>query len=148
MIEVAEAHLFRTWPGETRDSRRAEHIPTPAMSAAQVTLSHVSTKDQVLSSELHGEALLTARRPELQPLIDHLREVAQGRDDIRVECAGTIAGSWFYSAARRGEELIAAGLLMLAGPVDLDELDRWMRVGCERGMAVKQGGAVRPNMEC
>jgi hypothetical protein len=74
--------------------------------------------------------------------------VAQGRDDIRVECAGTIAGTWFSSTARRGEDLIAAGLLMLAGPVDLDELDRWMRVGCERGMAVKQGGAVRPNMEC
>jgi hypothetical protein len=32
-------------------------------------------------------------------------------------------------AARRGEELIAAGLLMLAGHVDLDELDRWMRIG-------------------
>jgi hypothetical protein len=29
----------------------------------------VSTKDQTLSAELHGEALLTARRPELQPLI-------------------------------------------------------------------------------
>jgi hypothetical protein len=32
----------------------------------------------------------------------------------------------------RGEDLIAAGLLMLAGPVDLDELDRWMRIGWER----------------
>jgi hypothetical protein len=102
------------------------------LSAGQITLSHVSTKDQVLSSELHGEALLTARRPELQPLIDHLRDVVQGRDDIRIECAGTIAGSWFASAARRGEYLIAAGLLMLAGPVDLDELDQWMRVGWGR----------------
>jgi hypothetical protein len=92
----------------------------------------MSTKDQTLSAELHGEALLTARRPELQPLIDHLREVAQGRDDIRTECAGTLAGSWFASGVRRGEELIAAGLLMLAGPVDLDELDQWMRVGWER----------------
>jgi len=69
----------------------------------------VSTKDQILSAALHGEALLTARRPELQPLIDHLREVAQGRNDIRVECAGVIAGSWFAGSARRGEELIAAG---------------------------------------
>jgi hypothetical protein len=31
-----------------------------------------------------------------------------------------------------GVELIAAGLLMLAGAVDLDELDRWMRIGWER----------------
>jgi hypothetical protein len=75
----------------------------------------MSTEDQILSSELHGEALLTARRPELQPLIDHLREVAQGRDDMGIECAGVIAGSWFSSAARRGEDLIAAGLLMLPG---------------------------------
>jgi hypothetical protein len=92
----------------------------------------MSTKDQVLSSELHGEALLTAQRPELQPLIDHLREVAQGRDDIRVECAGILAGSWFSSAAWRSEDLIAAGLLMLAGHVDLAELDRWMGIGWGR----------------
>jgi hypothetical protein len=61
----------------------------------------MSTEDQILSSELHGEALVAARRPELEPLIDHLREVAQGRDDIRTECAGTIAGTWFSSIARR-----------------------------------------------
>jgi hypothetical protein len=41
----------------------------------------------------YGEALLTAQRPELQPLIDNLRKVVQGRDDIRTECAGTIAGA-------------------------------------------------------
>ena len=74
----------------------------------------MSTKEQIPSSKLHCEALLTAKRPELQPLIDHLREVAQGRDDIRIECAGTIAGSWFSSIARRGEELIAARLPMHA----------------------------------
>jgi hypothetical protein len=103
-------------------------IPSPNRLDTEV----MSAKDQVLSSELPGEALLTAERPELQPLIDHVREVAQGRDNIRTECAGVIAGSWFASAARRGEDLIAAGLLMLAGPVDLDELDRWMRIGWER----------------
>jgi hypothetical protein len=59
--------------------------------------------------------------------------VAQGRDDIRTECAGTIAGSWLAGAARRGEELIAAGLLMLGGHVDLDELDQWVKIGWERG---------------
>jgi hypothetical protein len=92
----------------------------------------MGTKDQTLSAALHGEALLAAKRPELQPLIDHLREVAQGRDDIRTECAGTIAGSWLAGPARRGEDLIAAGLLMLAGHVDLDELDNWVRIGWER----------------
>lgn len=60
------------------------------------------------------------RRPELQPLIDHLLEAVQGRDDIRIECAGRIAGGWLASKQRRGEDLIAASLLMLAGRVDLD----------------------------
>jgi hypothetical protein len=92
----------------------------------------MSTKGQTITAALHGEALLAAKRPEVQPLIDHLREVAQGRDDIRVEVAGVIAGSWFAGAARRGEELIAAGLLMLAGRVDLDQLDHWVRIGWER----------------
>jgi hypothetical protein len=92
----------------------------------------MSTKDQILSSALHGEALLAAKRPELVPLIDHLRGIAQGRDDIRIECAGVIAGSWFSSKYRRGEDLVAAGLLMLAGYVDFDELDEWIRVGWER----------------
>jgi len=50
----------------------------------------MSTEDQKLSAALHGEALLTAQRPELQPLIDHLREVAQGRGDIRTEGAGVM----------------------------------------------------------
>jgi hypothetical protein len=92
----------------------------------------MSTADQILSSALHGEALLTAQRPELRPLIDHLAEQAQGRDDIRTECAGIIAGAWFASPVRRGHELIAAGLLMLGGHVDLDEFDDWVRVGWER----------------
>jgi hypothetical protein len=73
-----------------------------------------------------------ANRPELEPLVNHLREVAQGRDDIRTECAGVIAGGWFAGIGKRGEDLIAAGLLMLAGHVDLDELDRWIRTGRER----------------
>jgi hypothetical protein len=41
-----------------------------------------------------GEAWLSVdqSRSDLQPIIDHLREAAQGRDDIRTECAGRIAG--------------------------------------------------------
>jgi hypothetical protein len=65
-------------------------------------------------------------------LIDDLREAAQGRDDIRTECAGIIADAWFAGIGKRGEDLIAAGLLVLAGHVDLDELDKWVRVGWGR----------------
>jgi hypothetical protein len=43
-----------------------------------------------------------------------------------------IAGAWFGGIGRRGEDLVAAGLLMLAGHVNLDDLDKWMRLGWER----------------
>ena len=65
--------------------------------------------------------------------------MTHGRDDIRSECAGIIAGAWFAGIGKRGEELIAAGLLMLAGAVDLDDLDKWVRVGWER-----RRGATEP----
>jgi hypothetical protein len=76
----------------------------------------MATKDEMLSAKLHGEALLRAQRPELDPLLTELREIAAGRDDIRVECAGTIAGSWLASpGTKHGHELIAAGLLSCPG---------------------------------
>jgi hypothetical protein len=60
-------------------------------------LRHVKTLIQILWARLHGEALLRAQRPELEPLMAELCEIAAGRDDIRVECAGTIAGScWLH----------------------------------------------------
>ena len=91
---------------------------------------------------LHGEALLRARRPELEPLITELRELAACRDDIRTECAGTIAGSWFPSPATEyGHELIAAGLLLVSGPVDRDRLLQWVRTGYERGQGTWLGYA-------
>ena len=76
----------------------------------------MSTREQILSSALHGEAL--RHRPEIRALIAELAELAQGRDDVRTECAGTLAGSWFATpASSYAEELVAAGLLLLAGPV-------------------------------
>jgi hypothetical protein len=43
-----------------------------------------------------------------------------------------------------GYELIGAGMLILAGggrgfPLDYDELERWTRVGFERGMKSRKG---------
>jgi len=85
----------------------------------------MSTENQILSSALHGEALLRAKRPEIAPLIAELRELIDGRDDIRVECAGIIAGAWFASPGMaQGHQLIAADLLLLAGPPDTDLLLR------------------------
>jgi hypothetical protein len=93
----------------------------------------MSTDRQILSSELHGEALLRAKRPEVEALIAELAGLAQDRDEVRTEAAGHLAGGWFASpATARAEELIAAGLLLLAGPVDGDEINEHVREGYQR----------------
>jgi hypothetical protein len=89
----------------------------------------MSTKDHVFSAALHGEALLRGKRPELLPLVNELRELSQGRDDIRTECAGIIAGSWFARPTTMAGDLIAAGLLINAGPTDMDLLRRLITNG-------------------
>jgi hypothetical protein len=53
--------------------------------------------------------------------------------------------TWYASPATHvGYELIGAALLIIAGggrgfPLDYDELERWTRVGYERGMRSRKG---------
>ena len=57
--------------------------------------------------------------------------MANGRNDILAEATGNEAGSWYASPATRvGHEIVAAGMLILAGggngtPLNYDELERW-----------------------
>jgi hypothetical protein len=87
----------------------------------------------------------TAEKRDLAKSITELREIVDGRNDILAEAAGITAGSWYASAATHvGHELIAAGMLILAGgghgvPLDYGELERWTRVGFERGTRSRQG---------
>jgi hypothetical protein len=54
--------------------------------------------------------------------------------------AGILAGLWFVSPGRRlGHELVAAGLVILAGVTDRDQLEQAGRVGYERGRGSLQG---------
>jgi hypothetical protein len=77
--------------------------------------------------------------------IKELREIADGRDHVLAEAAGITAGSWYASPATHvGHELIAAGMMILAGggrgvPLDYGELERWTRVGYERGTRSRKG---------
>jgi hypothetical protein len=67
------------------------------------------------------------------------------QNDILAEAAGTTAGSWYASpAAHVGYELIGAAMLILAGggngvPLNYGELERWTRIGYERGMRSRKG---------
>jgi hypothetical protein len=101
----------------------------------------MSTKDQLLGSELHGTAMrYAAEKRDLAESIAELREMANGRDDILAEAAGIEAGYWYaWPSTHAGYELVAAGMLIMAAghdgkPLDYDELERWTRVGYERGM--------------
>jgi hypothetical protein len=74
--------------------------------------------------------------------------MASGRDDILAETAGITTGSWFaWTSTHMGHELIAAGMLFMAGghngkPFDYIELERWTRAGFERGTRFRQGRAL------
>jgi hypothetical protein len=105
----------------------------------------MSTPDQLLYSALHGTMRYAAERRNLAESVAELREIADGRDNILAEAAGITAGSWYSSPATHvGYELIGAGMLILAAggrglPMDYDELERWTRVGYERGMRSRKG---------
>jgi hypothetical protein len=106
----------------------------------------MSTKDQLLYSALHGTAMrYAAERRSLAESIAELREMANGRDDILAEAAGIEVGSWVaWPSTHVGHELIAAGMLIMAGGhdgklLDFEELERWTRVGYERGMRWRKG---------
>jgi len=106
----------------------------------------MATADRLLYSALHGTAMrYAAERRNLGDSIAELREIAGGRDDILAEAAGIEAGWWYASpATHAGYELVAAGMLIMAGghegrPLDFNALERWTRVGYERGMRSRRG---------
>ena len=107
----------------------------------------MSTKDQLLYSALHGTAWRrhAAKQHNLADSIAELRQIAAGRDDILAEAVGITAGSWYaWPSTHVGHELITAGMLIMAGggngkPLDYDELERWTRIGYERGTKSRRG---------
>jgi hypothetical protein len=106
----------------------------------------MATKDLLLYSALHGTAMRSAaEKRDLAESIAELHEIAGGRDDILAEAAGIEAGSWYaWPSTHVGHELVAAGLLIMASghdgkPLDYDELERWTRVGYERGVRSRKG---------
>jgi hypothetical protein len=150
----------------TRGALHGAQIPeTPSNWANQATSDHgspsdvglaesnlhsilwdMATADRLLYSALHGTAMrYAAERRNLGDSIEEIREIAGGRDDILAEAAGIEAGWWYASpATHAGYELVAAGMLIMAGghegkPLDFDALERWTRVGYERGMRSRHG---------
>jgi len=86
-----------------------------------------------------------AERRSLDESIAELRRIADGNDDVLTEAAGITVGSWYaWPSTRPGYELVAAGMLIMATghhgkPMDYEELERWTRVGYERGTRFRKG---------
>ena len=99
---------------------------------------------------VYGEALLLGQRPEAKALAAELRALSDGYLDgpaLRAEAAGITAGSWYASPASHvGHELIAAGMLILAGGGMARHwtMTSWSggRGSATSGDAVPQGRAV------
>lgn len=65
-----------------------------------------------------------------------LEELAAGRYDLLGQEAGLMAGYWSVAVHRTHPvDLLAAGLLVVSGPVDLDEVSKWVEIGRKRGAA-------------
>jgi hypothetical protein len=106
----------------------------------------MSTKDQLLYSDLHGTAMrYAAERRNLAESIAELREIADGRDHVLAEAAGITAGAWYaWPSTHVGHEPVAAGMLIMAAghdgkPLDYEALERWTRIGYERGTRFRKG---------
>ena len=69
-----------------------------------------------------------AERPNLDESIQELCQLADGGNDILAEAAGITCGAWYaWPSTHIGHELIAAGMLIMAGggngtPLDYDEV--------------------------
>lgn len=101
----------------------------------------MSSSDVLVAVSLNGTALRrAAERAPVDGAIAELRGLAGDRNDLLAQEAGLIAGAWFASPATHvGHELVAAGLLVLAGHgLDYDQLARWVEVGVERGRAARR----------
>ena len=106
----------------------------------------MSTKAQLLYSDVHGTAMrFAAEKRDLAESIAEIRQLADGHDDVLAEAAGITAGSRFaWPSTHMGYEIVAAGMLIMAGghdgkPLDSEALERWSRVGFERGMRSRKG---------
>ena len=102
----------------------------------------MSTADQKLSSAITGEALLAAQRSELQPIIDQLAEVSQGRDDLRIEAAGNMAGAWFANpeaAPQFGYDSSPPACSWSAGSTTGTSSSKRFSIGWERRLGSRRG---------
>jgi hypothetical protein len=97
----------------------AKMVEQPAVPSIRGLIEYVFDAGSMdyLYEALHGPAIrYAAEKRNPAESIAELREIATGHDDILAEAAGITVGSWYASPAIHvGHELIAVGMLILAG---------------------------------
>lgn len=97
--------------------------------------------DRMLAAALYGHARsLALEAGSIADAQAFLQKHAAGRYDLLAQEAGSAAGDWTITAQRSHPvELLAAGLLIVAAPVDLAVVAHWIDVGRRRAAAPKHG---------
>jgi hypothetical protein len=140
---ICTAHSAFTWDGHI-PSPRVEHMTR--FMIEQVGMAPHSRIGPEISATPYagadGSIFESAPQPGLIRWKHRLSEA------VLSEAVGITVDSWYaWPSTRPGYELVAAGMLIMAAghdgkPLDYDELERWTRVGYERGMRSRKVRAV------
>jgi hypothetical protein len=97
--------------------------------------------DRMLAAALYGHARrLALEAGSIEDACRYLEQRAAGRYDLLAQEAGSAAGNWVVTAQRTHPvELLAAGLLVVSGPMELAEVARWIEIGRRRASAPAHG---------
>ena len=97
--------------------------------------------DRMLAAALYGHARrLAFEAGSIADARRFLEQRAAGRYDLLAQEAGLATGKWTVTARRTHPmELLAAGLLVVSGPLDLAEVERWIEIGRRRASAPVHG---------
>ena len=89
----------------------------------------------MLQAQCHGEAWRRAQAGEsIAAIVEEIRGLAGNRAGVLIEAAGVGIGWWAVKPSLPATELLVAGILLDAADAnDLDDLNRWLEVGRERG---------------
>ena len=93
--------------------------------------------DRLLAAAIFGEARrLAAGGGSIAEAHQLICDLAGGRLDLVSQEAGLAAGAWAATIHRTHPvELLASGLLLTSGPVDLTSVGQWVEIGRSRATA-------------
>ena len=117
------------------------NLPKIAHTFYSVMMPRQQNPDRMLAAALYGHARrLALDAGSIADARQFLEERAAGRYDLLAQEAGSAAGTWTVASQRTHPvELLAAGLLVVSGPLDLAEVARWIEIGRRRASAPKHG---------